>query len=92
MIMNLTVLLVLAIAVALFAVANSSAVIINLILWQSQQVSLAIVILVSVLSGFIAAGVIAVLQKIRDGLKIKQLESKIKELERYISQRGLPLQ
>jgi len=92
MIMNLTVLLVLAVMVALFAVANSSAVVINLILWQSQQVSLAIVILVSVLSGFIAAGVIAVLQKIRDGLKIKQLESKIKELERYISQRGLPLQ
>lgn len=92
MIMNLTVLLVLAIVVALFAVANSSAVIINLILWQSQQVSLSVVILVSVLSGFIAAGVIAVLQKIRDGLKIKQLESKIKELERHISQRGLPLQ
>jgi len=92
MIMNLTVLLILAVVVALFAVANSSAVVINLILWQSQQVSLAIVILVSVLSGFIAAGVIAVLQKIRDGLKIKQLESKIKELERHISQRGLPLQ
>lgn len=92
MIMNLTVLLVLAVVVALFAVANSSAVIINLILWQSQQVSLSIVILVSVLSGFIAAGIIAVFQKVKDGLKIKQLESKIKELERHISQRGLPLQ
>jgi len=92
MIMNLTVLLILAVVVALFAVANSSAVIINLILWQSQQVSLSIVILVSVLSGFIAAGIIAVFQKVKDGLKIKQLESKIKELERHISQRGLPLQ
>ncbi len=92
MIINLTVLLVLAVVVALFAVANSSAVIINLILWQSQQVSLSIVILVSVLSGFIAAGIIAVFQKIKDGLKIKQLESKVKELERHISQRGLPLQ
>lgn len=82
MMINLLVMLVLAVIVTMFAVSNSSAVTVNLIFWQAQQVSLAVVILVSVLAGVIFTSLIALYQKFRDSWKIYQLESRVKELEK----------
>ena len=82
MIFNLIVILTLSVLVTMFAVSNSSAVSVNLILWQTQQVSLAIVILVSVLIGVIFTGAIALYTKISDSWKIYGLESKLRDYER----------
>ena len=82
MIFNLVVLLSLAIIVTVFAVSNSGAVTVNLILWQAQQVSLAVVIMVSVLAGVIFTAAIALYQKFSDAWKIYQLEGRVKELEK----------
>jgi uncharacterized integral membrane protein len=81
MIFNTFIILLLSIIVAIFAVSNSAAVSVNLVFWQANQVSLAIVILVSALIGIIFVGLIYLYQKIKDGLHIFRLESKIKELE-----------
>lgn len=82
MIFNLIVILTLSILVTMFAVSNSSVVSVNLILWQIQQVSLAIVILVSVLAGVIFTGAIALSAKISDSFRIHSLESKLRQYER----------
>ncbi len=92
MIFNLVVLLAALAVVALFAVTNASAVSVNLIFWQVKDASLAIVLLSSVGVGVLLAGIAALYQKINDRIKIRSLESKVKELERQINQRGLTLQ
>ena len=78
---NLIVILISSIVITAFAVANSGTVIVNLIFWQSQQMSLSIVILVSVLIGFSFAGILALYQKIKDSLKIYNLEAKLRKAE-----------
>ena len=78
---NLSVILVSSIVITAFAVANSAPVIVNLIFWQSQQMSLSIVILVSVLIGFSFAGILALYQKIKDSLRIYNLEARLRKSE-----------
>ncbi|MFA5103830.1 MAG: LapA family protein [Candidatus Margulisiibacteriota bacterium] len=92
MIFNLVILLVALSAVASFVAINASSVSVSLIFWQFKDVSLAIVVLSAVAVGIILAGIVAVYQKINDHIKIRSLESKVKELERQINQRSLPLQ
>ena len=75
---NIFVILSVSVAVTAFAVANSTPVSVNLIFWQSREMSLSIVILVSVLAGFSFAGLLALYQKIRDLLKIADLETKLR--------------
>jgi uncharacterized integral membrane protein len=77
---NLAVILISSIVITAFAVANSGTVIVNLIFWQSQQMSLSIVILVSVLIGFSFAGILALYQKVKDSLKIYSLQSKLRDM------------
>lgn len=81
MIFNLLVILALSVIVTFFAVANSATVSVNLIFWQTQQVSLAIVILVSTLFGVVFTGMIAFYQAVRDRWKIYQLEARLREIE-----------
>ena len=81
MFFNLFVILALAIIVAMFTISNAVPVTVGLIFWKSQQVSLAVVILVSVMIGVIFTAAIALYQKIKDGIKIYQLEKRIRELE-----------
>ena len=78
---NLTVILISSIVITAFAVANSGTVVVNLVFWQSQQMSLSIVILVSVLIGFSFAGILALYQKIKDSLKIYNLEARLRKSE-----------
>ena len=65
----------------MFAVANSTPVCVNLVFWQVQQVSLAIVILVSVLLGVIFTGTLVFYQRFKDNIKIHTLENKIRKCE-----------
>lgn len=81
MIFRLIVVLVLSIIVAAFAVANSTVVSVNLIFWQTRQMSLSIVILTCVVIGVIFTGLIGIYQKTLDNFKIYKLEAKIRELE-----------
>ena len=67
--------------VTAFAVANSTPVSVNLIFWQSRQMSLSIVILVSVLTGFSFAGLLALYQKVKDLLKMADLEAKLRRAQ-----------
>jgi uncharacterized integral membrane protein len=92
MIFYLVVVLAVSIAAAVFAVSNASPVSVNLIFWQLQDVSLALVILVSAAVGIAVSSAIAVYVKINDAMKIRSLESRVRELDRQATQRGLPLQ
>lgn len=92
MIFYLVVVLAFSIAAAVFAVSNASPVSVNLFLWQLREVSLALVILISAAVGIAVSSAVAVYVKINDTIKIRSLESRVRELERQISQRGLPLQ
>lgn len=92
MIFNMVVVLAALIMVALFAVMNASAVSVSLIFWHIKEISLAVVILSSVGIGILLAGAVALYQKMNDRMKIRSLESKMKELERQMNQRNLPLQ
>lgn len=92
MIFYLVVILVFSLIAAVFAVSNSSVVSVNLILWQLPEVSLALVILASAAVGMAAASAVSICIKINDMVKIRSLESKVRELDRRINQRGLPLQ
>ncbi|MFA5097381.1 MAG: LapA family protein [Candidatus Margulisiibacteriota bacterium] len=78
---NIFVILTVSLGVTAFAVANSTPVSVNLIFWQSRQMSLSIVILVSVLTGFSFAGLLALYQKIKDLLKMADLEAKLRRAQ-----------
>lgn len=92
MIFYLVVVLAVSVAAAVFAVSNASPVSVNLFLWQLREVSLALVILVSAAVGIALSSAVAVYVKINDTIKIRSLESRVRELDRQTSQRGLPLQ
>ncbi len=78
---NIFVILTVSLGVTAFAVANSTPVSVNLIFWQSRQMSLSIVILVSVLTGFSFAGLLALYQKVKDLLKMADLEAKLRRAQ-----------
>lgn len=79
---NLIVIIIFSIIIAAFAISNSTIVSVNFIFWQTQQASLAIVILVSTLIGVIFAGILGLYQKAKDTLKIYDLERKLRESRR----------
>jgi uncharacterized integral membrane protein len=92
MIFYLVLIVAVSIAVAVFAVSNASLVSVNLIFWRLSDASLALVILLSAAAGAVAASIVAAYIKIKDMARLRSLESQIKELQRQIDQRGLPLQ
>ncbi len=92
MIFYLVLIVAVSIAVAVFAVSNASLVSVNLIFWRLNDASLALVILLSAAAGAVAASIVAAYIKIKDMARLRSLESQIKELQRQIDQRGLPLQ
>ncbi len=63
--------LVFSIAVAVFAVQNSTRVDITLLLWQLKSISLVLVILGSALIGALSAGLFGIVKQIRLNKKIK---------------------
>ncbi len=79
MVFNLAVIVIMAILISTFAISNSGPVTVSLVFYQVKDVSLAIVILVSVLSGIIFAGILGLYQKVKDGIRIYRLESELKQ-------------
>ena len=73
--------LLIAIFIAGFASLNGAPVSVNFLLWQAPEVSLAIVILVSVLVGVVIAALSGTSQYVRNMQRTKELEAKVKELE-----------
>lgn len=73
--------LLIAIIISGFASLNSAPVSVNLLLWQAPEISLAIVVLLSVLIGVIMAALFGAPRYAKTMQKIKELENKIKSLE-----------
>ncbi|SHJ51096.1 LapA family protein [Paramaledivibacter caminithermalis] len=77
--------LVFAILVSLFAVMNSDPVTIKL-LWKQYRFSQAIVILGSAAIGAIIVALLGIFSKVKSSLKIRELNNKIRKLEREIQE------
>jgi len=73
--------LLIAIIISGFASLNSAPVSVNFLLWQAPEISLAIVVLLSVLIGVIMAALFGAPRYAKTMRKIKELENKIKSLE-----------
>lgn len=73
--------LLIAIAVTGFASLNSAPVTVNLLFWKAPEVSLALVILVSVLVGVVMGALFGFPSYLKNIGRIRELESKIKTTE-----------
>jgi len=72
-----------ALIVAIFAIQNAQPVTVDF-MFNEFQVSLALVILVSVFAGAIILGFLGIFRQIRTGLKTREMASKIKKLEEQL--------
>ena len=70
-----------AIVIAGFASLNSAPVSVNLLFWKAPEISLALVVLFSVLLGVIMAALFAAQQQLKNMQKIRELENKTKRME-----------
>lgn len=73
--------LLIAIVIAGFASLNSASVSVNFFFWKAPEVSLALVVLFSVLIGVIMAALFTASQYLKGMQKIRELEKKIKIFE-----------
>ena len=80
---NLVISIILAIFFTWFALANSTIVTVSILIWK-LQVSLSLVILVSILIGVIFTGIISASEQARMLGKIKGLEGKLKHDEELL--------
>jgi len=80
---NLVIALILAIVFSWFALSNSQVVLVSLLLWK-HQMSLSLVILISILIGIILTGMIAAAEQTVLLGKIKELERKLKHDEELL--------
>jgi len=72
--------LLIAIVIAGFASLNSAPVSVNLLFWKAPEISLALVVLFSVLLGVIMAALFGASQYLKTSQRIRQLEHKLSEL------------
>ncbi len=72
-----------ALIVAIFAIQNAQPVTVDF-MFNEFQVSLALVILVSVFAGAIILGFLGIFRQIKTGLKTREMASKIKKLEEQL--------
>ncbi len=82
MVANLIFLLAFSVLIAIFALTNSQAVSVNLIFWHVGQVSLAVLILVSIIIGAVFSGVLGLYHKIKDAMRIRLLEKELREYQK----------
>ena len=73
--------LLLAIFVTIFALLNTVPTPVDFLLFKIPSISLALVIMISVLAGVICTGIVAVIEQVRLLKKISELEKKIKTYE-----------
>ena len=77
----LLVIAILAAAIAAFSLYNSDPVTVKFFVWKVEEVPLAAVILAAVLGGAIPVSLIGFVGRLRLKLRIRQLESRVRELE-----------
>lgn len=70
--------IIIAIVIAAFASLNSAPVSVNLFFWQAPAISLALVVLFSVLVGVIIAALFGTPQYLKTQQRIRELEDKLK--------------
>lgn len=80
----LILILVFAIVVAGFGISNTQLVVINFMQWKTQEISLALVILISALAGVIFAGLIGVMEQIRMRWMLYKVQGVNREYERRL--------
>lgn len=73
--------LIVAVLVSAFALANPTSVDINLIFWQINSVSLALVILICLLVGASLVWLFSTFEIVAKNIRLKQLENRLKQLE-----------
>jgi uncharacterized integral membrane protein len=73
--------LVFAILIVIFAIQNTATTSINFLFYSISGISVALVLLISVLIGVICTGFVAVVEQKRHLKKIAELEKKVKEYE-----------
>ena len=81
--------LIFALGVALFAVQNATPVEISFLFYKFQEISLVVVILVSVLTGAIIVFLLSLFKQITCLKKIHTLEKRNESLEQELKQRSL---
>lgn len=72
-----------ALLVAVFALQNATAIVIQFFTWRAE-VSLVLVVLLSATVGAVAVGAAALLQRIRLGRRVRHLEGRVRELEQAL--------
>ena len=80
----LILILVFAIVVAGFGISNTTLVVIHFMNWKSDETSIALVILISVLAGVVFAGLIGIAEQIRIRWKLYQAQGIAREYERRL--------
>ncbi len=78
--------LIFAILIVVFAIQNSSTTTVNFLFYSIQNISVALLLLISVLVGVIFTGLVAVVEQRRLLRTIADLEKKIKEYEPVFKQ------
>ncbi|NQT30365.1 MAG: LapA family protein [Candidatus Saganbacteria bacterium] len=78
---TLIVVLIIIIVITWFGSLNNTMVSLNFFFWKAPEVSLALIVFCSVLSGVMMALLFAIPEYIKNMKKIKGLESKVKTLE-----------
>lgn len=84
---NLIFSIVLAILFTWFALANSQSVTVSLLIWKLQM-SLSLVILLSIMIGILFTGILSAAEQARMLGKINELENKLKHDEELLSPKG----
>lgn len=79
--LRIIILLVIAVLVSIFALANPAAVDINLIFWHIKSVSLALVILACLLCGALIVWLFSSWDILGKNLQIKQLKEKLSQFQ-----------
>ncbi|BAS28465.1 lipopolysaccharide assembly protein LapA domain-containing protein [Limnochorda pilosa] len=72
--------LIFALLVAVFALQNAAVIVVHLFAWQ-VEVSLVLVVLASATVGAVSVGLAAMVQRVRVGIRLRQLEARLRELE-----------
>jgi uncharacterized integral membrane protein len=78
--------LILAVVIVTFMILNPTPVTVNLLFLKFENVSLSLVILISVLGGALFASLFGIIEQIRSSLKIRKYEKKIQEYEERLAE------
>ena len=79
--------LIFALVVAIFALLNAQPVTVDF-MFDEFQISLALVILVSAFAGAVILGFLGIFRKVKEGLKSREMNAKMKNMEEQLKEAG----